>query len=241
MGRPLRLLVPGLPHHLLLRGHNRQAVFVDDEDRRRFLAELQAVVREYRLPLHGYALLDNHVHLLLTPPDDRALSRAMQSLGRRYVAAFNQRHGRSGSLWEGRYRTCIVDPDGAFLDCLRHIETHAHRSAVMAPELHASRWTSLPHHLGAASDPLVTDHPAFWRLGNTPFERELAYRRLVDEPQDRAWTDAMAVRLVQGGVVGDAAFTARLAHQTQRRLTPGRRGRPPKAVAEPMVNKSGTN
>lgn len=240
MGRPLRLLVPGLPHHLLLRGHNRQPVFADDLDRRQFLAELQAVCREYRLPLHGYALLDNHVHLLLTPGDATAISRAMQSLGRRYVAAYNQRHARSGSLWEGRFRTCVIDPDAAFMACLRHIETHAQRDA-MAPDLLISPWSSLPHHLGARSDPLITDHPAFWRLGNTPFDREWAYRRSVEEAQDPAQTRALSARLLQGGVLGDAAFIERLSQQTQRTLTPARRGRPPRGPRSTGAIESGTN
>lgn len=230
MGRPLRLVVPGLPHHLIQRGHNRQDVFLDDLDRQRFLDDLQLAFREYRIALHAYVLMGNHIHLMLTPPDEQSLSRAMQSLGRRYVGWFNQRHQRRGTLWEGRFRTCVVDTEGYFLACQRYVELNPQR-AGLASDLLSYRWSSLAHHLGARQDPLITDHPAFWLLGNTPFEREAAYRRWLEDSVDDSRERRLRDALIHGGTLGDEAFVAALAHQTQRRLTPARRGRPPKPAA----------
>jgi len=230
MGRPLRLVAPGLPHHLIQRGHNQQAVFLDDQDRQRFLDDLQAAFREYRIALHAYVLMGNHIHLVLTPPDDTALSRAMQSLGRRYVGWFNQRHQRRGTLWEGRFKTCVIDTEGYFLACQRYVELNPQR-AGLASDLLGYRWSSLAHHLGARQDPLITDHPAFWLLGNTPFEREAAYRRWLEEGVEASRERFIRDALVQGGVLGGERFIAALAQRTQRQLVPGRRGRPRKAPA----------
>lgn len=229
MARPLRLIVPGQPHHLIQRGHNRQPVFLDDLDRQHFLADLQTVCREHGLALHAYVLMSNHIHLLLTPASADGLSRAMQSLGRRYVAWFNHRHQRSGALWEGRFRTCVIETEAYFLACQRYIELNPQR-AGLASDLLAYPWSSLSHHLGARSDPLVSDHPVFWQLGNTPFEREAAYRRWLEETLAEEPERQLRHRLAQGGVLGSERFLAELARSTQRPLLPRPRGRPPGSV-----------
>ncbi len=229
MARAARLLAPGHPHHLLLRGHNREPVFRDDEDRRSFLDMLGHVSREHRVPLHAYALRDNHVHLLLTPPTESALTRMMQALGRRYVAAFNQRHGRSGALWEGRYRACVLEAEHALLPVQRHLELHPWRDAL-APDLLDPSWSSLAHHLGARHDPLLTDHPLFWRLGNTPFEREAAWRRFLQEAPSREEVERLQRRMIQGGVIGRPEFLQHLSRVLDRPLSTRPRGRPRKAV-----------
>ena len=180
--------------------------------------------------------MPNHVHLLLTPPDEQALSRAMQSLGRRYVGWFNHRHGRSGTLWEGRFRTCVVDTDGYFLACQRYIELNPQR-AGLAPDLQTYPWSSLAHHLGARSDPLLTDHAVFWQLGNTPFDREVAYRRWLEDSLGEQRERRLREALIAGGVLGSDAFITRLAQQTRRTLVPGRRGRPPGARSPSASNK----
>lgn len=230
MARAARLLAPGHPHHLLLRGHNREPVFRDDEDRRRFLDMLEHVCREHRVPVHAYVLLDNHVHLLLTPPTEAALTRMMQALGRRYVAAFNQRHGRSGALWEGRYRASVLEAETALLAVQRHMELHPWRDAL-APELHESAWSSLAHHLGARHDPLLTDHPLFWRLGNTPFEREAAWRQFLQEAPSREQVAGLQRQLFTGGVIGRPGFVQQLSQALGRPLIARPRGRPRKAQA----------
>lgn len=230
MARQARLAVPGHAHHILVRGNNRQPIFVDDEDRRTLLAQLGGVLREQALALHAYVLMPDHLHLLLTPAAAETIGRAMQSLGRRYVVGFNARHRRSGTLWEGRYRAHVVGGADSVLRCMRFIETNPQR-AGLALELLEPAWSSLPHHLGALRDPLITEPPAYWALGNTPFEREAAYRAWIEQGVS-AQEKAQIVRALTGGrPLGSAAFVAELEQLTSRSLTPRPRGRPRKAVA----------
>ena len=233
MARQARLALPGHPHHLLVRGNNRQAIFVDDEDRRRLLSQLAEVVREQALALHAYVLMPNHLHLLVTPHSAEALGRAVQSLGRRYVGAFNHRHGRSGTLWEGRYRAHAVGGAANVLACMRFIELNPQRAGLVIG-LDEYPWSSLIHHLGGARDPLITEPPAYWALGNTPFDREASYREGVEQGVTPAEVQRMVAALVSGRPLGDAGYIADLEKLTGRSLTPARRGRPRKvATATP--------
>ena len=180
MARTPRLALAGELHYLIQRGHNRQAVFADDEDRIAYLAMLRDAAVQYGVAIHAYALLASEVHLAATPPEPEALSRLMQSLGRRYVAGHNRRHGRSGALWSGRF--CAAPVDGAALGeaLLVHIESLPVFAGLAgaAPEW---VWSSVRHHLGRQRDPLIAEHTAYWALGNTPFERELAHANKLSE------------------------------------------------------------
>lgn len=179
MARLPRLAAAGFPHHVIQRGNDRQTVFREDADYARYLGWLREVAAAHGLHVHAYVLMPNHVHLLATPPTGDALSRAMQSLGRRYVRWFNDKYRRTGTLWEGRFRSTVIDADRYLLACSRYIELNPVRAGIVdSPELY--RWSSYAHHAGVLVDPLVTDHPLVWALGNTPFERQLAYRRLFD-------------------------------------------------------------
>lgn len=229
MARQARLSLPGHLHHILVRGNNRQAIFVDDDDRRRLIGLLAEGLREHALALHAYVLMPNHLHLLATPSAADGVGRAMQSLGRRYVAAFNARHGRSGTLWEGRYRAHLVGPEDA-LRCMRFIELNPHRNG-MASALHEGAWSSLPHHLGAARDPLITEPAAYWTLGNTPFEREAAYRAWLEQGVASSDTQRILASLVSGRPLGGAEYLAEVEQLAGRTLTPRPRGRPRKVQA----------
>lgn len=229
MARQARLTIPGHPHHVLIRGNNRQPIFVDDEDRRLLLDLLRGVVKEHSLALHAYVLMPNHLHLLVTPPTGDALARAVQSLGRRYVGAFNHRHGRSGTLWEGRYRAHPVGGAANVLACMRFIELNPQR-AGLAAGLHDHAWSSLAHHLGDVRDPLVTEPPAYWSLGNTPFEREIAYRSWVEQGVASAEARRIVSALVGGRPMGDASYLSELEKLTGRSLAPRPRGRPRKSA-----------
>ncbi|HXF46046.1 MAG TPA: transposase [Burkholderiaceae bacterium] len=179
MARLPRIAAAGYPHHVIQRGNNRQSIFVDDTDRERYLALLKEIAGAHRIAVHAYVLMPNHVHLLATPQTGDAISRFMQALGRRYVRWFNDRHHRTGTLWEGRFRSTVVDADRYLLACMRYIELNPVRAGLcLAPEQY--RWSSFAHHVGIRIDPIVTDHALFWGLGNTPFERQLAYRQLFD-------------------------------------------------------------
>ena len=185
MARLARLAVAGCVHHVLQRGIDRRPVFRDAEDFQRMQADLGELCRGAGLAVHAYVLMPDHFHLLLTPPDAASLSRTMQSLGRRYVRRFNRRHGRAGTMWEGRFRSTVLEPDLYLLDCMRYIELNPARAAIVA-DAATYPWSSLAHHLGLGVDPLVSDHPQFWALGNTPFERQAAYARACAAPPDAA-------------------------------------------------------
>jgi putative transposase len=224
MARLPRLALAGHAHLVLLTAAQGKTLFADDTDRHSFVAVLAAALPEHRCALHAYALPAEQVLMLVTPAGDEGLSGLVQAIGRRYVAMFNRRHAHRGSLWEGRYRATIVEPGARTLDALLHIDLLASAQAG------GPAWSSAPHHLGQRRDPLLTDSPAYWQLGNTPFDREQAYRqRLADGlPAERA--AALAAASHKGWPLGSDGFIAGLAARTSRPLAPRRRGRPAKSA-----------
>jgi len=227
MARLPRLILPGQPHHVILRGNNRQAIFFSDHDRQHMLATLGEVAALYRVAIHAYVLMDNHLHLLLTPPAADALSRMMQALGRRYVAWFNLRHQRSGTLWEGRFRAGLIEGERHLLACMRYIELNPVRAGICQEATQWS-WSSAAHHLGLSRSPLVTEHELYWSLGNTPFEREHAYRELMGQGVSSAEQALFTEAVLRGRPVASDDFLKPLAdaHPTVAVKRP--RGRPRK-------------
>lgn len=225
MARLARLALAGCVHHVLQRGIDRRPIFRDPTDFRRMLEDLAAVARQGPLAVHAYVLMPDHFHLLVTPADARALSRSMQSLGRRYVRWFNGRHARAGTLWEGRFRSTVLEPERYLLDCMRYVEMNPVRSALVA-EAASYPWSSLAHHLGLRIDPLVTDPPQFWSLGNTPFERQAAYGRLCAAPLDPSELALIRSSLQRGWPLGTREFLDALARKTPRALERRPVGRP---------------
>jgi len=225
MARLPRLTVTGYPHHVILRGNNRQDIFVDGRDRERMLALLQEHAEREGVDIHAYVLMSNHLHLLLTPQQDGALPRLMQSVGRAYVLYFNKRHGRTGTLWEGRYRCAVLQPEAYLLACMAYLDLNPVRAGqVESPADWA--WSSHRHYLGQASDRLVTPHPLYWALGNTPFAREQAYAERVAQGVAPPVAKALVASALHGWALGDEGFVAALQKQTGRRLTQARPGRP---------------
>lgn len=230
MARAARFIRAGSAHLVVQRGHNGQAIALDDIDREVWRSILVRCLPEHAVRLHAWALHDDHFRLLVTPEDVLALGRLLQDMGRAYVAAFNRRHGRSGTLWDGRFRACLVQAGAHELDALRYVES---LSPVMAqalgPDMSTSTpWSSLGHHLGRASDPMVVDPPAYWALGNTPFEREASYRVRLDSVLTSARVAQIEANLRQGRPWGDADFVRHLELDSGRRLSPRPRGRPKK-------------
>lgn len=229
MARLPRLSIAGSPHHVLQRGNNRQPVFMDDADRLRYLALLGDAAIRFKVAVHAYVLLDNHVHLLLTPADGVGLAQAMQALGRAYVRYFNDRHARSGTLWEGRYRSAPLEAGTYLLPCLVWMDTHPVR-AGLANDPAGYAWCSHGHYVGQRVDRLITPPDAYWALGNTPFAREAAYAEMVHAGLDAPLTRAFA-RFAQGGwPMGGAAFAAEMEKEGGRRTVQRRAGRPKKEV-----------
>ncbi|MEO8562690.1 MAG: transposase [bacterium] len=201
MPRPPRAVVPGQPLHLIQRGVNRVACFTDDLDRRHFIHTLRVVSERTGCAIHAYVLMVNHVHLLITPNEERSPSRMMQMLGRSYVRWFNERHDRSGTLWEGRYRSSIIDSERYFLACSRYVELNPVR-AGMVTRPDAYDWSSSKSNAHGVSDALVTHHPLYLALGRTPSARRASYRTLFSTPLDADAVDAIRVATNAGSVVG---------------------------------------
>lgn len=228
MARLPRLDLASRLHLVIQRGRDAQPVFRDDDDRRRYLAALLEASREHAVEIHAYALLDDQVLLLATPGQANALAGCIQAIGRRYVKAFNHRHGRQGALWEGRYRTTVVDADQHLLACLRLVEQAPMRQGLVSrpDEWH---WSSAAHHAGRRRDGIITEHAAYWTLGNTPFEREARYVRESAVPLESKEVERLLAAAHNGWPIGSDAFLQDLTQSTTRPLRPRPRGRPAKA------------
>ena len=225
MARLPRLLVPGQLHLVIHRSVGGFAVFATDDDAQRYMTPLRDLSREHEVSIHAYALLPSQVLLLLTPGHAQSLSRLMQAQGRRFGAAYNRAHQRAGVLWEGRFRATVVDPDRFGVAALQFVETAALR-AGLCTQASEYRWSSAAHHVGAFRDSLVSEHAVHWRIGNTPFERERAYRedvhQLPPEPLHRRIESAA----LKGWVLGESDFIQQISAVTDRRLTALPKGRP---------------
>jgi putative transposase len=228
MARLPRLTLPGLPHHVIQRGNNRQAIFIDRADHERLLGLLAEAAPRFGVALHAYVLMDNHFHLLATPDTTTGLPQFMQSVGRSYVRYFNDRHGRSGTLWEGRYRSTLIQTDRYLLTCMAYIDLNPVRAGLVS-DARDFPWSSHGHYAGLRHDKLLTPHPLYWELGNTPFAREAAYVELVRGGVRAADQGTLTEATLRGWAAGDADFLASLQKATERRVAKGKPGRPPAA------------
>lgn len=215
MSRPPRPDLPGIPQHVVQRGNNRLPCFLDDDDRRFYLAYLRACLQAQGCALHAYVLMDNHVHLLLTPATTGAVSRLMQNLGGRYSARFNARHERTGSLWEGRYRACLVDSDRYLLACYRYIENNPVRAGIV-PRAREYAWSSYQANAWGSNDPLLTPHPVLTELGSDMETRCRAYRLLFSSELPDEMADNMRLHLRQRAAWGSDAFQRDVATRIER-------------------------
>jgi putative transposase len=225
MARLPRLLVPGQLHLVLQRSAGGLPVFRSEADAELYLAALRELVREHEVLIHAYALLPTQVLMLLTPGHVNSLSRLMQAQGRRFGAAYNRVHQRVGVLWEGRFRATVLDPNAFGLAAVQFVETAAVRAAecLVASDY---RWSSAAHHAGKHVDPLITEHAVHWKLGNTPFEREAAYRDSVHQLQTQALHQQIEAAVLKGWALGSPSFILALSELTERRLTALAQGRP---------------
>ena len=227
MARLARLVVPGYPHHIVQRGNNRQLIFVDDVDRERYLGLLAEYAKRHDLPIHAFVLMPNHVHVLATPAEAKVIAAVMQGVGRSYVRWFNARHQRTGTLFEGRFRSSVVDTDRYALTCTRYIELNPVRAGLAAsPD--EFRWSSHRHNVGIQPHSMVTEHAAMWALGNTPFERQSSYRSMFDVPLEDAELAQFRQSVQSGWAVGHDDFVTNLAAGNPRHVRPRRPGRPTK-------------
>jgi len=227
VARLARLAVAGQAHLVLLRAHSGNHVFSDDGDRVAFLTALQSACNAERVALHAYALLSDCVWLLCTPESTQSVGRAMQALGRRFSAAFNRRHRRSGSVWDGRYRATVVEGGAQLLEAMVFVDQAPAREGS-TPAALLSTWSSARQHIGFDAELPLTDAPAYWALGNTPFERSAAYRALLEESQSSERVERLTAAVHRGWAVGSPAFLDQLRQLSARRVAPRPRGSPRK-------------
>ncbi|KRB92726.1 transposase [Noviherbaspirillum sp. Root189] len=238
MARLPRLVVPNQPHHILQSGIDGQRIFRDDADYAAFLGWLRDAAKQFKLAVHAYVLMPTHLHLLVSPSDDIGLGRTMQWVGRHYVPYFNGKYQRAGTLWQSRYKATVIDSSNYFLQCSQYIELNPVRSGLVL-SAEAYPWSSYAHHAGLRSDPVIHDHPIFWALGNTPFEREAAYRALAEQGLSERELAVLREATRKGWALGSEQFKLLLTKQANRRVSPARRGRPPKAHS--ATNKPSTD
>ena len=230
MARLPRLAPPGHLLLVILRGNNGQPLFLDAQDRQVFLQTLSEVGPLTQTAVHAYALAVSQVGVLMTPQVEGGLSRAMQALGRAYVRRFNQRHGRTGTLWEGRYRSTVLQAERYLLPAMVALDTWAVREGRAANPVE-DPWSSHAHYVGQRVDRWLTTHPLMWSLGNTPFAREAAYALRVQEgATQREWALLVGGGAHQGWALGDPDFLDSLGQRTQRRVVKARAGRPRREV-----------
>jgi len=231
MPRRARLRVAGLPLHIIQRGNNRTPCFYADEDYALYLHHLGELARKFHCAVHAYALMTNHVHLLLTPalPDEPSL--LMKHLGQRYVQYVNKTNRRSGTLWEGRFRSSLVQETGYFLRCHRYIELNPVR-ANMVSHPRDYRWSSFAANAGLASSRLLTPHGEYLALGRNDDERGAAYRALFRSELDSAQLVAIRSAVNGGFALGNDRFKAQIAEILKRRVECGAPGRPRKEKPE---------
>lgn len=225
MARLPRLTLAHQPHHVIQRGNNRQPIFASSADYQALLGLLEEAAKRFEVALHAYVLMSNHFHLLATPQTADGLPKMMQAVGRSYVRYFNDSQKRSGTLWEGRYKSTLIQTERYLLACMVYIDLNPVRAGMVgAPQDYL--WSSHLHYLGARQDRLITPHSLYWELGNTPFAREAAYADLVQAGVNPVQQAALTDATLRGWALGESDFVADLQKRTSRRVAKTSAGRP---------------
>ncbi len=225
MARKPRFNLPGVPQHVIQRGNNREPCFFAEDDYRRYLGDLQEALAKNDCRLHAYVLMTNHVHLLVTPMTAHGVSHLMQDVGRKYVRYVNHAYRRSGTLWEGRYKSSLLDSEAYLLTCMRYIELNPVR-ANMVEHPGEYRWSSFSCNAHGNDNTLVTPHPVYRSLGADAATRQYAYRELFRAHMDHTTVHAIREALNQELVLGREDFKDRIEQMIQRQARPGLPGRP---------------
>lgn len=209
MPRQPRPDLAGIPQHVVQWGNNRQACFFQEADYLRYLTNLREAALRHGCRVHAYVLMTNHVHLLVTPDESGAISRMMQMLGRGYVGYVNTQYRRTGTLWEGRYKSCLVDSGEYLLTCYRYIELNPVRAGMVAEPAHY-RWSSYAANALGEADPLVLPHREYLSLGASAAERQGAYRALFDAPLRDERIAEVRATTQQQKALGSSRFQAEI-------------------------------
>lgn len=227
MPRRARVVLDGVPLHIIQRGNNRSVTFFADDDYVFYLEQLRELCVEHDVRLHAFCLMTNHVHLLLTPVIGSTISHLMKRLGQCYVQRINRLYQRSGTLWEGRFKSSLVASEGYILSCYRYIELNPVRAGmVMHPGEY--RWSSYRFNAQQALGPWITPHESYQALGADVSTRQAAYRDLFRHRLDEGLVDQMRTAMSSGHPFGNNRFRAEVEQAAGVRFGSGQRGRPRK-------------
>lgn len=227
MSRLPRYVLPGVPMHVVQRGHNRQDIFLSTEDHKHYVSWLEEAATTHGLAIHAYVLMTNHIHLLATPATEAALPLTMKAVNQRYTPYLNRRLGRSGTLWEGRYRATVIDSERYLLSVSRYIEMNPVRAGIVSHPA-SYRWSSFRANALGQLDALETPHETYDALGAEEGGRQTAYRALFEEVMEADTLALIREATHKGWVLGGDDFAASIAKQSGRRARPMPRGRPKK-------------
>ena len=227
MPRRARLAVAGIPWHIIQRGNNRAVCFYCEADYSRYLQDLAEQAARHGCQVHAYCLMTNHVHLLVTPERQDSASRMMKHLGQRYVQYINRTYQRSGTLWEGRFKSCLAQSERYVLGCYRYIELNPVRAGMVEHPADYP-WSSYRSNGQGMESALLRPHPLYTALGRSDEARCGCYRSLFRAHLDPELVDEIRQATNGNFVLGDARFGAEIEAVLQRRVTPGKVGRPKK-------------
>ena len=225
MPRRPRIHLDGVPLHIVQRGHNREPCFFAEEDYHTYLHWLGEALIKEGCALHAYALMTNHVHLLLTPKKAESVPQLIIALGRRYVQYINKTYRRTGTLWDSRYKSSLIQAENYLLTCQRYIELNPVRAAMVDDPAHY-RWTSYRANGLGQSSALLTPHSLYLALGEDAAARQAAYRALFRSQLDKAAVDDVRLALVQNQPLGNESFYAMIGLLTGQRREAKPQGRP---------------
>lgn len=231
MPRHSRLQIVGEPMYIVLRGHNHRACFISRTDYFYYLEYLKESLLSFGAELHAYALMPTHVHLLLTPLKESGASKVVQQVGRRYVQHFNSQYQCSGTLWEGRYKSALVDRECYLFSCYHYIEFCPVRSGL-TPEVGDYEWSSYNFNACGKEDPIITPHPQYLNLATTDDKRQQEYRDLVHPNLSTDQLNLIKDATNSNGVIGGKVFLGTIESLTNVKLIKGKPGRPRKKKKE---------
>jgi len=225
MARLQRTAPVGVPVHILLRANNRQQCFKASSDYATFLWWLREYSEKYQVDVHAWALLEDHLHLLSTPNTAGGLSRMIQALGRQYVRFFNQQNQRSGTLWEGRYRSCLVQPEGYILKVYRYIELNSVRKEYVSKPSDYN-WSSYQINAQGKPSALCKPHTEYLKLGESKEERSEKYQEMFEQSSREDLLEEIRDSTNKGLAFGDESFKIEVEKMTGRRVRSLKSGRP---------------
>jgi len=231
MPRKPRFFLPNVPVHAITRGNNRSDVFLDDSDKEFYLLCMRESSKRYSTAIHAYVLMDNHIHLLISSEEPAHISKFMQHIGRQYVPYFNKKYGRTGTVWQGRFKASIIDSEKYLLSCYRYIELNPVRAGMVdMPELY--QWSSFAYNALGLTDSILQPHNVYLRLGKTVKERAKYYHIGFEnnEMDDPRLLQQIRGTVQTGTPLGLKKFIKTIEKELNTKVGSSKRGRPKKGT-----------